>query len=613
MGVELAYVQRASSGRLSYRRIFPEHLRAFIPGNPTQLRRSLRTSSPHSPGAIEIYRDADAEFERTVALAAKAASGSFDPLDDPLIAYLSEAYRVESLQQDDLSRWDEEERELYTSIKQQLAPLGIKGQFEGKEGSRWAIKRRETLEAAEARYRDILGSGDTDAAVSLMAEELSDFAQSKGYRLETSSPAFRKLCQNVTRTSLSAIQLMLARLDGEDIPTPPEPTPRPDGRTPPVLRHESREGGEETFGQIVERLIASPLRLVSRHMAPSTRLAFRHFKEVHGDLRPSEITRKQVSEWLEMLTRKPSKYPHKERMLPLPELVSRYANSPEVPRQRGKTIEILLIALSSIWNKGQQQGDIDEALKNPFQGRSLPSARTPSARKGFNVEELNAIFALPVFTQGERPARGRGEASYWIPLLMLFTGARPEEVAQLLVSDVGIDPATGAATLTITNEEAHPAKGQRTLKTEKHDTGRRTFPIPVRLIELGFLDYVEWLRNQTNGAGALFPLLTAKVSRGLLFDAFGDFWRLYLNEQGVIKTGTGRSPAKEFRHAWTTEARRIRMPEDAREYLQGHSVAGKSANVGYGERETFGSEMLKIEFPGLDLGRVRRWRAPDTI
>ena len=34
------------------------------------------------------------------------------------------------------------------------------------------------------------------------------------------------------------------------------------------------------------------------------------------------------------------------------------------------------------------------------------------------------IFNTPVFTKGERPEGGQGNAAFWLPLLALFTGAR---------------------------------------------------------------------------------------------------------------------------------------------------------------------------------------------
>lgn len=58
--------------------------------------------------------------------------------------------------------------------------------------------------------------------------------------------------------------------------------------------------------------------------------------------------------------------------------------------------------------------------------------RTEVSRVPWTVTDLNLLFAGPVHSSGERSSRGRGEAAYWLPLLALFTGARLEELGQLL-------------------------------------------------------------------------------------------------------------------------------------------------------------------------------------
>lgn len=57
-------------------------------------------------------------------------------------------------------------------------------------------------------------------------------------------------------------------------------------------------------------------------------------------------------------------------------------------------------------------------------------------RKDFNTDDLNALFSGPIYTKGERPKAGFGEAAYWLPLIALFMGARREEIGQLRVGDV---------------------------------------------------------------------------------------------------------------------------------------------------------------------------------
>jgi integrase len=189
--------------------------------------------------------------------------------------------------------------------------------------------------------------------------------------------------------------------------------------------------------------------------------------------------------------------------------------------------------------------------------------------------------------------------------LLLWTGARPEEVAQLLVEDFHQDAKTKRWMMTITDAGHHPEKGERSLKTESHGTGERTIPVPLKLVELGLVDYIDALREA--GTKALFPDLKVKGERGLLFPSFGTWWGTYLRSNGIVLEGKGRRPAREFRDVWTTAARASEIARDARQYIQGHSTANLTANEDYGQHQPLGWQIDKWQLEGLDLTSVERW------
>lgn len=176
------------------------------------------------------------------------------------------------------------------------------------------------------------------------------------------------------------------------------------------------------------------------------------------------------------------------------------------------------------------------------------------------------------------------------------------------MADVFKEAESGDWFLRITDEGSHPTKGHQALKTSRKGTGRRMFPVPTKLIDLGLIDYVDWLK--ANGETALFPKLGTKGGRGQLFATFGPWWGKYLREHKVLPAGQGRRQSREFRHGWSTAARKSGISEAAMEYIQGHSRTGKSANVGYGALVPLGREIHKLRFEGLDLSNVMRWEAP---
>lgn len=63
-----------------------------------------------------------------------------------------------------------------------------------------------------------------------------------------------------------------------------------------------------------------------------------------------------------------------------------------------------------------------------------------SKRLVYSPGALSKLFAGPVHASGERPPQVRGDASYWLPLLALYTGARLEELGQLRPADVREQP-----------------------------------------------------------------------------------------------------------------------------------------------------------------------------
>lgn len=190
--------------------------------------------------------------------------------------------------------------------------------------------------------------------------------------------------------------------------------------------------------------------------------------------------------------------------------------------------------------------------------------REPQA-KGYSRTELAAIFSSPLFHGQWKPQiADYGQALYWLPLLMAYTGARREEVAQLLVSDVEQDEQSGVWCIAI-----RPGEG-KSLKTA---SSRRRVPLHDDLIALGLLDY----RNSVPAGGRLFPLL--KPHKDGFGHAVGKTWDKYLQEE--VRLQTTAKPAHGFRHAFKTLCREVGIPKEVHDWLTGHAAA----NVG----DTYGS------------------------
>lgn len=131
--------------------------------------------------------------------------------------------------------------------------------------------------------------------------------------------------------------------------------------------------------------------------------------------------------------------------------------------------------------------------------------KTTQARKGvnrraFTQKELQKIFGSDYYRDG---AYNRSY-QYWVIHLAAFTGARVNELSQLTTDDVKQDD-EGLWYLNITAAEDD---GQ-SLKTEE---SRRIIPVHQKLIDLGFITYVEAKKAEAkDGPINLFDLNRAKA------------------------------------------------------------------------------------------------------
>jgi integrase len=569
-------LKNPTTGRLSYRRPYPLELRPHIPGNAVELKRSLRAKRIEDPGAWSLYQAAHAEYEAIVAKSRKVLEGRFDTLDPPKIVHLAAIFEHERLAANDAMRRTGNMR-------------GLELQENGYE---------EWLSEFHGWQR----SGNLGEIVEYWESEAGRLLASQNIDLDPADPdRLDDLCYALNTAAIRVGTECLARLKGKGtIDTPETPQRPPEG----LVEAPAARPSSLPFDALSRAYMDNKRMAVSASTKESIRTALRYLEEVHSKPTPEAITRSAVAQWLDLMSQRPASLPRDERGLPLPLLASRYRDSAAIPRMSAATQEKYCGALSKCWAQLQNRGEIPANITNPFRGHSITALARPAAPSGLTVAEMQAIFNTPIFTAGERPKGGRGEASYWIPLILLWTGARPEEVAQLLVTDIYQDDSTSNWLIRFTDEGQHPTKPLQALKTSRYGTGRRAIPVPKTLLDLGLIGYVKHLKAA--GETALFPKLTLKnKQRGDLFACFGAWWPGYISKAGVRLNG--KRPAREFRHCWTTAARACEVPKDAREYIQGHSADKGSTNDHYGDREPLGEHIHNVTFKGLDLSRVLPW------
>ncbi|MCZ4343934.1 site-specific integrase [Sphingomonadaceae bacterium G21617-S1] len=158
------------------------------------------------------------------------------------------------------------------------------------------------------------------------------------------------------------------------------------------------------------------------------------------------------------------------------------------------------------------------------------------------------------------------DSAYWIPLLLVYTGCRREEVAKAMVSDIEL--IDGIWVLRVRRTEAGRVKTESSV---------RDVPLADEALRLGFLSYVDHLRSA--GAAALFPELGAQP--GKFGDIFYKKWWRGFERAGLVPEG---KDMHSIRHFVATELAVAGVSEERRADLLGHTVTSSETARTYTKR-----------------------------
>ena len=166
---------------------------------------------------------------------------------------------------------------------------------------------------------------------------------------------------------------------------------------------------------------------------------------------------------------------------------------------------------------------------NPFKGMRFKKTRKDSdAKNAYSQIDLRKLFSTEIHTKSKH----KHPHYYWLPLLGLFTGARLNELCQLYKQD--IFKKEGVWVIRIDDK----FEGQRL----KNNSSRRLVPIHNKLLEIGFIEYVNSVEH-----GRIFPAL--KQER----DGFGTAASKWFGRL-KSKLGFGRGhDFHSFRHTVATQ------------------------------------------------------------
>ena len=172
-------------------------------------------------------------------------------------------------------------------------------------------------------------------------------------------------------------------------------------------------------------------------------------------------------------------------------------------------------------------------------------------RRPFSLDQIKTFFTSEFYQRckpGAANAYNKADKDwrFWLPLLCLFMGMRPNEACQMLATDVRQTKAgTWYVDVASTNDDDEDVVPVQT-KTLKTTASRRRIPVHPKLIAIGFLDFVK-ARQASSTVQRLLPGLKPDQYGNLATYALRRFRETFLPE-GIVMSQ--RQSFYSFRHSF---------------------------------------------------------------
>ncbi|WP_412562233.1 tyrosine-type recombinase/integrase [Thalassobius sp. MITS945101] len=243
------------------------------------------------------------------------------------------------------------------------------------------------------------------------------------------------------------------------------------------------------------------------------------------------------------------------RALPLTEVVKVDGHKRMAP----KTINSHIDAYRRFFEWAERMGQSPHVL---FEDMKLKEGKKDvQKRKSFPTHALVLMYRELTENTSELV---RSESHRWVALIGMFSGARLNEICQLEVCDIKNDGGIWYFDLTDEGDNA---------KKLKAEASNRKVPVHSKLIELGFLDFVETRRNHTR----LFHDYSYHQDHG-----YGRSFGRWFNENTFLPKLKLKEPGVVFhcfRHTMATRLVRENVPEPIVKSVIGHAQEGTTQRV----------------------------------
>lgn len=270
-----------------------------------------------------------------------------------------------------------------------------------------------------------------------------------------------------------------------------------------------------------------------------------------GDIRIDQIDKVHIKNCLTSYLKLPVRNKKAYKGKSIAELVAMDIPASDVIKPR--TMTQVKRMLQGMFRFGVDQNYLKQT---PMEGVRIKVEKAPSRGAFSNTQVLKMLEAANNLT-------GKHEWKKWIIRLAAYTGARSGELTQLRVEDVRHDDESNSYYLLVT-----PDAG-----SVKTTNALRTIPLHSKLLELGFLEYIDGRQ------GRIFPINVDS-------QAVSKWFPLFLKANIIpAKNDHGESLVfHSFRHSVITLFYALGVDSTPLQQIVGHEITDKGVTKGYTHR-----------------------------
>lgn len=318
-----------------------------------------------------------------------------------------------------------------------------------------------------------------------------------------------------------------------------------------------------------------------------------------------KIAKQDIEELEKNLKLLPKNYKQKFGNKPVLEVIKEYADKKSVQKICDSTIRDHLKLLNTFANYLLEEEII---YSNPFSRYKIKYAKEKKqSYEHFTDDELAKIFNYKTYPKCViKDVPALSPELFWIPLLDLFLGCRLNELCQLDCAD--IIKQDGIYCINISPDDRENMLKHKEVKETK-TKNKRVVPIPQKILDLGFLDYVK--NRKKNKQRKLFEIEYNKNNK--YTKKIGKWFADYLDKIGIT---SATKVFHSFRHLLVQNMKMLGYVDSYAMEIGGWSKGNDRRayacyNNGSIPLKNLKEALDKLEFPMIDWERLKN--RPDDM